>query len=110
MIQVHVLTDFFVRNSKPLAAYKLYHVVWTGCKMGHGSDFVVEHGALVRIPDPERGDGCFKSCICSTTGSLRPCVTIPCTDEQLNCEIAGQMRGLFISNTFNELFTKFSSN
>ncbi|XP_076822936.1 reversion-inducing cysteine-rich protein with Kazal motifs-like isoform X1 [Clavelina lepadiformis] len=64
----------------------------SGCKMGHGSSFVVSHGSLVRVPDKSRGEGCFQSCVCSANGFLRPCTELPCTDLQKPCKLAGQLR------------------
>ena len=61
--------------------------------MGHGSDFVVSKGAVIRVADSLRGEDCFKLCICSTSGELSPCVALPCMDVQKHCKIAGQIRG-----------------
>ena len=67
--------------------------------MEHGSRFVVSHGSVVRLLDPARGEGCFKSCMCSTSGDLRSCVDLPCTDEPKDCRLAGQLRSKSIKST-----------
>jgi len=64
--------------------------------MGHGSDFVVSRGAVVKVVDRDQGEGCFKSCICSTSGELSPCVKMPCTKIKGLCEAGGQLRGKII--------------
>nr|CAB3265511.1 reversion-inducing cysteine-rich protein with Kazal motifs-like [Phallusia mammillata] len=63
-----------------------------GCKMGQGSTFVVPYGSLVRVLDHTRGDGCFKACTCTKSGSLRRCHALQCTDGKRECNLAGQLR------------------
>ena len=62
--------------------------------MGHGSNFIVSRGSVVKVADPVRGEGCFKSCICSTSGELSPCVNQPCTEIQKSCQFDNELKGL----------------
>uniref|UniRef100_H2YTX2 Kazal-like domain-containing protein n=1 Tax=Ciona savignyi TaxID=51511 RepID=H2YTX2_CIOSA len=68
-----------------------YHCV-PGCKMGHGSVFSVPLGSVVRVEDLTRGEGCFRSCTCVTSGELRHCEPLPCTDMKRSCKLAGQIK------------------
>uniref|UniRef100_H2YTX3 Kazal-like domain-containing protein n=1 Tax=Ciona savignyi TaxID=51511 RepID=H2YTX3_CIOSA len=72
-----------------------YHCV-PGCKMGHGSVFSVPLGSVVRVEDLTRGEGCFRSCTCVTSGELRHCEPLPCTDMKRSCKLAGQIKSEFM--------------
>nr|XP_026694412.1 reversion-inducing cysteine-rich protein with Kazal motifs [Ciona intestinalis] len=64
----------------------------SGCRMGHGSEFIVPVGSVVRVEDRSRGEGCFRSCTCVTSGDLVYCEPLPCTDKRQSCKLAGQVK------------------
>ncbi|XP_078493570.1 reversion-inducing cysteine-rich protein with Kazal motifs isoform X2 [Ciona intestinalis] len=68
-----------------------YHCL-PGCRMGHGSEFIVPVGSVVRVEDRSRGEGCFRSCTCVTSGDLVYCESLPCTDKRQSCKLAGQVK------------------
>ena len=60
--------------------------------MSRGSSLTVPYGSLVRVQDSERGDGCYKSALCSQTGQLTHFRQLPCLNEDKGCTVANQYK------------------
>lgn len=50
-------------------------------------------GQRVRLPDLERGKGCFRACTCTHARRMEYCSDLPCMDQYRNCGVAGQIKG-----------------
>lgn len=66
--------------------------MFSGCKMGEASEFLVQQDARIQVPTRTDPTVCFEVCSCGPSGRLENCVEMPCMDTSKPCIVAGQRK------------------
>lgn len=66
--------------------------VFSGCKLGEASEFLVQQDARIQVPTRTGPAGCYEVCTCGPSGRLENCVEMPCVDTNKPCIVGGQRK------------------